>query len=223
MTEQKIRFVSFLIPIIDGEIWLGQRGTEPFKEYYGAIGGKVDESTSLDNNYAQIIKKPGNHKEYSVLDKIALEKQKEFFKKAAVREFAEEIFSKQQFPNDFSNKDITNILKLGVIEDTLLNQPDYRNDCIFYLANINRKDFTPSLREIKNFQPLSKINYSEIFPITKIALIDLKYKSKKFKLNFLNDYPKEIFEKIPDYEIDRPRKTSMLGANLYYETFGYLN
>ena len=68
--ERKVRTVGFLIPVIDGEIWLAQRGTEPFKGFYGGIGGKAEsKSSKVLYNEPHTVYKLGGHQEISIADK----------------------------------------------------------------------------------------------------------------------------------------------------------
>ena len=189
----KERDVGFLLPVVNGEIWLGQRGTKPFKGHYGAIGGK-NEYKNEDHKQSPfekptLITKPGGHQVHSISDQQAKKEGRELLTNTAAREFCEEIFSNLTYPNDFSETDITDMFRLGWIIDYTYegkNQENKylvgRNFCYFFLANVNRTDFSPSPREITNFKPIDDlIETDNIFLLTQLALEQIRYLYEDFK------------------------------------------
>jgi len=215
--EIKIRKVGFLLPIINGKIYLGQRGTEPFKGYYGAIGGKAEPASERAiHNQPQVIYKPGNHPDISLTDRLAQEEGRELISETSIREFCEEIFSELKFPEEFRKEDITDVYKLGFITDIVPNIPGVENDCYFHIAHVNRTDFSLSPREVTDFRELSKIDPRKIFPLTRITLNHLQYAmnpSKGVMFDGLIPYEKdELHKQIKRWKNPERKFTAMMWA-----------
>lgn len=170
----KERYVGFLFPVIDGEIYVGQRGTEPFKGYYGAVGGKNDPKTTDRFNRQHLIYKPGGHQELSIADKIMVDHGREGLAQTAIREFCEEIFQGVPYPEGFADDDFRYVQRLGVVH----HQPegsDTMNHCYFHIAQISRTDFRLSPREIHDFRPLRGLSNDNLFPISRLPLAHLRF------------------------------------------------
>jgi len=172
---KKFRKVGFIIPVIDGRIWLAQRGTEPYKGFYGAVGGKQEETGRILYDTSHTFKGLNDVNRSSIVDEVARTQGKELVSETSLREFCEEMFSNRKFPEDFSREDITNVYKLGFIVDSQASDPVYQNECYFHIAMIHRGDFFPSPREVTDFRDIRDINPERIFPLTRIALNHLEF------------------------------------------------
>lgn len=176
---QKERYVGFLFPVIDGELYVGQRGTEPFKGYYGAVGGKNDPKKTDRFDHKHLIHKLGGHRELSIADKIMIDQGREGLAQTAIREFCEEIFQGIPFPEGFANDDFRYVQRLGVVH----HQPDgseTMNRCYFHIAHVHRKDFCLSSREIHDFRPLRGLSNDDLFPISRLPLARLVHMLQEF-------------------------------------------
>ena len=223
----KYRYTGFFIPIIDGQICLAQRGTEPFKGYFGAIGGKAEYNFSQDKSTSpkifdrpHLITQMGGHVRVSISDRIADYQQRERPSQSAIREFLEEIFSEKKFPEDFSEDDIKDTYNLGTIEDVFLQNPNEIWVNEFIMGKINRVDFSPNTREVMSFKPLEKLTSGQIFPLTKMALHNLKWMITEWHVSDESPLKKydmdKLVEQIPQFKIPYYRRTSMLGLNNYF-------
>lgn len=190
------RDVGFLIPVVNGQIFLGQRGTPPKEGMYGAIGGKVDSYEGLVSPFSTLHFniKLGGHTVISIADQFALETNRELPAEAVLREFCEEAFNAQVvypgkeierdpkrllYPNDFSEGDIVDLYRLGSFDDRLTPDDPVLNHCWIYIAKVNRADFNLSPRELIDMKPLVDIDPRQIWPGTKIALTHLKWMFSK--------------------------------------------
>lgn len=172
--QQLTKYAGFLIPIIDGKIWVGQRGTEPHKGLYGPIGGKSEPPEQEHTQHPAMVYAPGDHQRVSLTDLMAESEGREIPAETRVREFCEEVFTGLHYPADFSSQDITGVGKLGWIIDS--PKPDVDFVCYFYLAKVGRKDFRPSPRELTAFKPLEQLAADErLFPIARYAFAHLKW------------------------------------------------
>lgn len=211
---------AFLFPVIDDQLYLGQRGTPPFASYWGAVGGKSDVPT--ENNpwdEPHLIEKMGGAKVICVADRFARRKGREHLQGTAVREFCTEIFSNRNFPRGFEEGDITDIIKLGFVSDVAEvrgEQHDVSN--YFYIARVHRKGFSLSPREITGFKPITDLTSEDkLFPIGKIALIQIYYSLMERIPPFLYGYEPILDQIRPIVESPgflRPeecRFTSMMG------------
>ncbi|MFC1723083.1 NUDIX hydrolase [Nanoarchaeota archaeon] len=172
----KIIDSSFVIPVLDGQIYLGQRGTEPHKGYWGAIGGKADpDSRPLDERTPRLIVKPGGSYAVSVADRIAMECGLECTIDAGVREFWEEVFSGVLYDPE----KVTDVVGLGTYMDTNPEMPDAIFDLYFHVAKVHMdpEDVSLSPREILGFKPLEDLDMGQdkIWPGTRAALLHMKW------------------------------------------------
>lgn len=213
---------AFLIPVIDGQIYLCKRGTEPFKGYFGAVGGKSDLLSG--NNVLGMpnkIIKPGGQRVKSLADQVAKSLGRENPAEAACREFCEEIFSELKYPQDFSPTDITDVYKLGMVED---QPPGYTkiSVCYFHIAQVHRKDFSLSSREVRSFKPLAEITQDEqIFPITKMALEQIRHLCASEEIELVSGstaYSRMNLEKqIPTIHLSTYKHTDMCGPVMLFK------
>ena len=218
------RPACFLIPVLDGEIWLGRRGTEPHKNQYGAIGGKaIEHRDSGLANAPRVIETIGGGSKLSVADRLAQEYGLEWPAETAVREFCEEAFSDQRYPEDFAEGDITNIIQLGGMNDDISGRTYH---CLVYLATIHRTDFSLSRRELSDLRPLSTVHPETIFPLTQLALLHLKYVLREkawMPPKWYNGYESEDLERrIPKFEHLEYRPSSFLGAISFFHERGLI-
>jgi len=216
--QPEYRRVGVIIPIIDGKIYLAQRGSDPYKGMWGAIGGKHEPNEPLppDRSVQIVIKQP-NRPVISLIDKIMLSEDQESLTETSIREFFEEMFHGKKYPEDVSPTDLTDIHRIGTVEDTLPGDPKITL-LYLHLAKCNRKDFTPSPREITAFKPLSEINAKDILIVTRIGLMHIK---RLFEYNLaqqMEGYAPYIdmhLEKsIPEYTIEERRVTDMAATFL---------
>ncbi|MBT4446368.1 hypothetical protein HOA92_06230 [archaeon] len=241
-TLQKIketnRDVGFLIPIVNGEIWLGQRGTPPHEKMYGAIGGKTDAYEGIVCPFDALsnIIKMGGHSTLSVADRAALSSNKELPGETTLREFCEETFNAQVlypgnelskkigssrlvYPSDFRREDISDLKKLGTFDDKSSNEDPVMNHCYVYIARVNRSDFCLSPRELTDFKPITQIDPREIWLGTKIALTHLKYNLdlkqcgdwKRFGTRAIGKSVDELVEEHPHFSMAEILDMQMMG------------
>lgn len=218
MTINNFKYSSFLIPLLDGRIYVAQRGTEPHKGSYGAIGGK-SEPQKAESERLRLVQTAGEHLKISFSDLHAKSQGREFTLDTAIREFCEEAFSTLNYPSDFKEGDFTDAVSLGWIGDRIEPFPAFINQ--FYIGKVNRKDFSFSQREIKDFKPLQEISGNQIFPITQAALIQLRYllsNEKHFtSIPELLPYKSmDLLKQIPDIRLDKIRPTDMHGVFAKY-------
>ncbi|MFA6253368.1 MAG: hypothetical protein WCV69_03745 [Patescibacteria group bacterium] len=189
--EDKLIDVGFLYPVIDGQIYVGQRGTEPHQGFYGPIGGKSESYNPNDRPYIkEYPAKP--HIPYS--DIMAKARDKEFGHSSAIREFYEEVFQIKTVPWD----EVSNIFKIGAITDTF---NDKITNCQFYLAMIDRNSFDLSPRELTNIRPLEEIKVEELYPLAMASLFGLKKVFAKGVVKKLEPYASlNIISQIPDFD-----------------------
>lgn len=169
---------AFLLPVIGDKFYLMQRATNPFKGYWGAVGGKSDALEKAGEspwNKPRLITKMGGHQVISIADEWAMKEGRELPRQTAIREFCEEIYEDEKFPDDFREEDVSDIYKIGYIGDIYeKNGEQIVTDNHFHVARVHRTDFSPSPREVSGFKPLEELTREDkIFPLTKAALIHL--------------------------------------------------
>ena len=212
---------GFLFPVIDGVLYVGQRGTEPHMGLYGPIGGKSDKfDGECSFNEPGLVIKPGGHIAISMSDVVAELQGRECVARTSVREFCEEVFTHLTYPTDFLGS-ITDVLKLGWLDDHFAEGIVGR--CYFHLATVRRRDFQLSARELTDFCPLSEVGSDQLFPITKVALVHLKYllENPAIFRDLQGDSADEYLEKGLEDQIplltEVPRRfTCMPGVMVYY-------
>lgn len=223
---KKVQYAAFLLPVIEGKIYLGQRGTNPHQGAFGPIGGKL-ESFRPDGLWhkPQMITKPGGHQVISLTDLMAQGQGLEFPYGTAIREFSEEVFNGKTIREG----DITDLFRLGFVVDYDTQLPDVEFECYFHMANVHRKDFSLSHRELTSIKPLEDLAETDrLYPLTEILLTHLAYMweaghhatFERFRhfssFNFLDQIPRTI-------KISQPRETDMMGAAVYYGKHGLLD
>lgn len=204
---------AFLIPVVDGLIYLGQRGTPPYQFYFSAVGGKAEKKGKGELwNKPYMIEKLGGHMRVSIYDRVAIEEGRELVVNTALREFWEEAFHDKEFPK-LEERVFSDVLKIGLVLDDSKVVPDKKFECLFFLANVHRKDFSLSPRELKDFKPLVQINdESTIAAPTKYALEQLRF-LEKIRYDHLQPYVGfNLTSQIPQFKFDRMRFTDMAGS-----------
>jgi len=210
-------YSSFLLPVIDGKIHLGQRGTPPYKGHWGPIGGKSQqaEGTAFWQRPHELTTICGG-KKTSIADRIAITLGHEYRGETAVREFCEEAFSLRKYPDDFQEQDITHVHKLGYWKDFHPNHPQKNFVCYVYIATINLHDFSLATRELTELRPLEEIVEPDtaLFPMAKVALAHLQYTlSLSGVVEGLEPYvPLQLPAQIPSFRPIPFQPTSMIGA-----------
>jgi 8-oxo-dGTP pyrophosphatase MutT (NUDIX family) len=210
---------SFVIPVIDGEVYVGRRVKEPHAGLYGAIGGKAE--PYRDGNQwdkPQIIP---HISEYSgkigVVDRLLREKGLEYSLGTAVRELCEEVFSHVDYPDGFVNEDITHLFRLGVVEDVFGGEI---SECVFYLALVSRNDFCLLETELSSFVPIKDVQADDIYPLTQVALVGLDYliKDSIWSVHpvFQHYVQFELEKQIPSFDNVEYYRTTIVGANMNY-------
>ncbi len=153
----RVKYAAFAIPVKDGVIYLATRNTPPFKGFYSAVGGKVDESAEclgFGNPTASSIR----------LGELGFERPTT----AAVREFCEEMYFGRKFPDGF-DLDKFEAAKLFCINDSVTGV-----SCYIRLVSVpSELYFTPSPREIGRVDRLVDIDPTQINPLTKVALVGM--------------------------------------------------
>ena len=159
-----MKTVGFLLPVINGEIYVGQRGTDPFKGLYGPIGGK-SEKASGPGKFPRFKPTPAGVWVLAPDCKIAEYEGLEYPTDAAAREFMEEAFQ------DTDTGCISGMAKIGGIND------EYQGELInlnFYIANCGRSDFNPSHRELTDIARLQDVDPGQLYPNAKVVLWGLQ-------------------------------------------------
>ena len=198
--------VGFLYPVIQGQIYVAQRNTDPYRTYYGPIGGKAEAHNPDEPAY---IKDQPAHKHIPYSDTLAQARNVEYGHTSALREFYEEVFQIKQI--DWT--EISNLFKIGAITDQFKNR---LTNCQFYIAQLERTDFRLSTRELSNIKPLIEVNPDQLFPLAKASLYGLKKALYKEEIKKLKQYQKiNLKAQIPELkqkeiqEIMRNRGTSI--------------
>ncbi|MFH1401173.1 MAG: hypothetical protein ABIH41_06675 [Nanoarchaeota archaeon] len=174
--ESEVKIVSFLLPVIEGQLYLGQRNTEPRRGSFGPVGGKGERATApaVYGTVHMITHLSGNRR-MSIADDFAIGEGLELVAETAAREFCEEVFSDRSYPDDFAQGDIESMHKLGFVMDLVGAQSFL---CYVHLAVVNRDDVALSARELAAFEPLTRLRQDEIdgiFPIGQYALEQVRY------------------------------------------------
>ncbi|MFH1972676.1 MAG: hypothetical protein ABIJ18_04325 [archaeon] len=218
--------VTFTIPVINGQIYLGQRGTEPFQGYYGAIGEKVEKGLSHPFNQRLYKETLGGHLVPSAITRNAELLGEEQPIGSAIRGLCEEVFSDKKFPEDFSEGDFSHPAALGVIVD---NYKSKKQHCHFILLTVNRDDFHLSQRELQSFKPLQDLTLEDkLFPLTKLALLQVAWSAESRHWFYLQDHEHyngmNLGAQIPDIAltIEEARFTSMIGPVMRYHEQGWI-
>lgn len=156
--SSEVKYAAFVIPLRDGVIYLAERNTPPFKGLYSAIGGKMESGGTDDNDLD--------------LTSSSFRLKKEGFERpteAAIREFCEEMYYRTEFPKEFELDDFK-IVKLFRIDDVVTGV-----SCYFRLVSVpSHLPFVPSPREIGKVNRLVDIDPTQINPLTKVALIEIR-------------------------------------------------
>lgn len=145
----KVKHAAFVIPVVNGEIYLAERNTPPFKGFYSAIGGKVDCSSE----------------QWSQLGPTSRQIVEQGFERpslAAIREFHEEMYG--CLPEDF---DLAQYRweRIGCINDAVTGV-----SCHIRLFDVLNSEFSPSPRELGLISRISDIDSVQINPLTRLAL-----------------------------------------------------
>ena len=158
---------AFVLPVVGDSIYVGMRATPPHRGFYGAIGGKIDPYS--DQNMLQ-TSRPEWASTVTAVNNLTTCLGEEFPSEAGIREFCEEAFHGRTYPDGFEPRDITDVIWLGMIRDRDPVRPAVHHDCYFFLARVNRRDFSPNPRELADIMPLVSVPWRQIYPLTQIAL-----------------------------------------------------
>jgi ADP-ribose pyrophosphatase YjhB (NUDIX family) len=195
-------YTSFLIPVIEGKIYLGQRATAPQKGLYGGIGGHLEPAEKIRGEPYR-IEKPGGSMQPSFIEKMAARTGSEHFMSAAVRECLEEMFNEQE--PDVSC--VSNLWLIRGIEDVFKSM-QYFN--VFFLGTINRpaSEIKPQPKELTDVRPLVDIPVDQIYPIAQVALEELRRTLPLFMVDpKLKSYLEmNIAAQIPEFDLDAMRE-----------------
>lgn len=218
---KKTQYASFLLPVIDGEIFLGERVKEPNANKFGAIGGKSRFDSGLGLiHFPQYMTKPGGSRERTIADRLARHERREFVAETAVREFCEEVFYDKRYPDDFNKDDITDVVRLGCVVDHHEMFPDTDLMCYVNIGIVNRRDFSLKADELRSMQTLRILSGSQIFPITTIALLQLRFLCEEGIVGDVEQYKAykgfDLLSQIPtDLHLSSALETSMYGGVHY--------
>jgi hypothetical protein len=206
MSKKEIINAVFIIPIINNKVYLAQRNTEPYKNYFGPVGGKIDKLHKNHKDqlfYSDPIGQIFGNIKLVQKEKELIQQGFENTKLAGFREFCEEIFTDKNYPQDFKENQFEPNLRLFEIidENTVKNKIV---KCTVYITKINSTDFSLSKREITQFKPLELINENQIFPMAKVMLYITKYLIEIYP-NYIQkgtpiDNFKELNGKIPEFK-----------------------
>jgi|GEM_PF-2348406 hypothetical protein len=197
-------WASFLIPVIEGKIYLGQRATEPQKGLYGAIGGHL-EPASVVQGEPHRIEKPGGSMQPSVIERIAKARGLEYLRSAGVRECLEELFHGEE-PDMACASDIVEVR--GV--DDYPKGKKYFN--YFFLGTINRpvSEIRPAPEELTDVRPLTDVPVDQIYPIAQAALEEtrmiLTHKLAPHEERLQSYLRMNIAAQIPRFDLEEMRR-----------------
>lgn len=177
-TKDTLIDVGFLYPVIGGQIYVAQRNTDPYKKFYGPIGGKSEAHNPDEPPY---IKDQPAHKHIPYSDILTRSRNKEYGHTSAVREFYEEAYQLKLI--DWN--EISDLFKIGSITDQFNG---LITNCQFYLARLARSDFNPNLRELSDIKPLIEIEPGQLFPLAQASLYGLKKALDKTEIKKLEPY-----------------------------------
>lgn len=173
---EEFGIAAFVLPIINGEFYLAQRKTNPHEGLFGAVGGKSD-ALNLDEEKksyfteaaSDLTEEPlyNSFCEPSCIDSITELLLHEPIKVTGLREFNEEIFSREEHSFNLDSNRLTNIQRIGYVVDEYKGKLIF---CYFFTGDVTTNNFSPSERELSEFKPNSSVDNSEIFDITKLAL-----------------------------------------------------
>jgi len=216
--DTEIVRTSFLIPVIDGLIYLGKRGTEPYKGQWSAIGGKVEKTGGpVLHDSPLTIEKRGGSTRISIFDESAIADGRELWFNAAAREFWEEAFHGKPYPKP-EDRVFTDVYKIGCVDDSYPEFPNKNYQGLFFLARVNRRDFSLSPRELCDFKPLEKLTCEDqIAQPTRFALTQIYYLCesgliKGIRAPVYGDFNLDKQIPIGLLKFDRYRFTDMPGA-----------
>jgi hypothetical protein len=214
---------SFLFPVIDDLMYVGQRVKEPNAGMYGALGGKPEslpgKRTPWDKPHT--LGTMGGGRKLSIVDSHALDAGLETRRGTAVRECCEEIFPRIDFPEEFAYGDITHVGYIGAVTDLVGGVP-WQN--YFFVAMFNRNDFNPKQDEVSDFRPLKDVDPDNVWNLSKIALEglrwwvegDLPLGSGHYTFRHYVDI--ELSKQIPEFPTIEARSTGMAGATkIFFE------
>lgn len=235
--SKKVIEVGFVIPIIDGKLFLGKRGTEPQKGKWGAVGGKLENLNLTSAIYSKLFKRKSLHLDGNVYEKNSeidrVAKNQESILAGALRETAEELFSDDE--KNFSESDLKNLfinpVYLGMLKDKYMGKNILS---YFYIVTLNSKlsNLNLSSREIPEFERFSDIEFSKIWPMTQLALFQL-YKSLSDNVGFgipdssgnfkhYFNYKNDLIKQFPKLSlVDLPEINSENG-NMHYISLAIL-
>ena len=173
-SQNKVKYAGFTIPVRQGELYLAVRKTLPFEGLYSAIGGKVDEE-ALKRRPVLITPSA-----------TTIRLMSEGFESpttAAVREFCEEMYAGNVFPEDFNLEDFK-ISRIAKINDCNTGVSCYMR-LVTVPANL---EFSPSLREVGDITKLIDIPPEKINLLTKLTLNIIA--DSPYHTQFLDQIPK---------------------------------
>ena len=183
------RYAGFLFPVINGQLYVGKRGTEPHKGQWGAIGGKNEPGPTIDGLYNTIVK-PWGLAEMRFLDRKLVEEGRESCMFTALREFHEEAYAREPTVDDLL-ANYRHPYKIGSARDSLPGD-DRINWCEFYIAQVQDTKFDMSPRELHGLEPVVNVDSENIFPLSQLALLGLwdKFASGWYQWHdVLSQYP----------------------------------
>lgn len=175
-----IENVGFVLPIINGKIYVARRIKNPHKNFFGGIGGKAE-------NYqtSSLLKKIFFNSTISAQEEYGKLINKEPPQKTALREMCEEMYTHLNYPQDFSlEKDFPfGLESFGKFIDTIDNNQT-KVTITFYItySTIELLDYYKK-DEIEKPVPLENISASKIWSQTQNALFELS-----FALRYLEFY-----------------------------------
>lgn len=218
---------SFFLPVVNDHLVLVRRGAEPYAGYWSGVGGKASHpSGPLTHNQPWLIEKMGGHLATSLSDLARHARGLEYTLGTAIREMREELFTHL---SDFDEKDVTDIVRLGDIDDVV----NFGEDLIeasnmFYLGRLNRNDFNPSPREVTGIKKLSELAPDDkIVPITRLALVNMRVLLEQEIPLIPHSYRRAISAQLagerfhPKTTFGNHRMTSMIGliaARILYDS-----
>jgi hypothetical protein len=192
-----MKSASFAYPLINWEIYVAQRNTEPFIHMRGPIGWKAESHDTINERptYKNTL---GWRQELILTDTIHQAQWLEFTATTAIREMIEELFTikEPKAINRFIEQNIKSQKRIGLVVDAV--------HCSFYIVECLSSNFNISQRELGGVKKLNEIPLDELYPLAKASLYQIKNEQEAWSEKFwsipdiANIYPNLTKEKDRD-------------------------
>lgn len=199
----KFKRASLVFPVVNGILYVGKRMKNPKAGFFGPIGGRPDSrSENHLSQMPQLVVKQGGMKQISCTDSVCELLGLEYTNQTVRRETCEEVFYEKKYPNDFSESDITDVIRFGFIMDPNKDYPEIPTySCDFHIATVNRRDFSLKPDELSDFKPLFCLAPNDrLYPLAGLALFGLADYLKTSKCLGSIPYSVNLIKQIPRFD-----------------------